>query len=53
MCALITEIKNVANDGALTNRIQSLLIYKWHLDLMTSCKFPIHVLDTYEWNQLS
>jgi hypothetical protein len=38
---LISEIKNVANDVVPTIRICSLLIYKRHLDPMTSRKFPI------------
>ncbi len=39
--SLISGIKNVANGGVLTIRICSLLIYKLHLDLTTSRKFPI------------
>jgi hypothetical protein len=38
--SLISGIKTVANDGVLTIRICSLLIYKLHLDL-TSRQFPI------------
>ncbi len=39
---LISEmIKNVANDVVPTICIFSLLIYKQHLDLMTSCKLLI------------
>jgi hypothetical protein len=34
-------IKNVANDIVLAICIFSLLIYKGHLDLMTSCKYLI------------
>ncbi len=38
---LISKIKNAANDVVPTIRIHSLLVYKLHLDLMTSCKFLI------------
>jgi hypothetical protein len=42
---LISEIKNVANDVIPMIHIRSLLVYKQHLDPMTSRKFLIILTD--------